>query len=174
MYLEEPNFKLLEKNIHTCQSIHPHPVSVFSQYQFSHLTSGLLIRHKEERQSLAGLVLPSVHCSACQEIKGSTARPKLLDLAELLAAWLFFLRHTQPIPWSFLQDHWVRALFGESGLDDRIRIWPLSPLVVLAWIVLVPLFRKLTWVGHLTAAVKMTVSPSIYSPSPPLGPCSVL
>lgn len=38
-----------------------HPVCVFSQYQFSHLTPGLLISLEEESQSFAGLVRPSVH-----------------------------------------------------------------------------------------------------------------
>lgn len=74
-----------------------------------------LARQSRGRKAVLSRIGPSFRPLAqlAKRLQGVQKGPKLLHLAELLAAWLFFLRQTQPILWSFSQVHWIRTLFGE-------------------------------------------------------------
>lgn len=60
----------------------------------------------------------------------------------------------RPILWNFLQGHWIMTLVKVFPVRITTSEFSTSPLVALHWIVLVPLFRKLTWVGLLTESPK--------------------
>lgn len=98
---------------------------------------GLVTSHKEERQSLQ-----------------DQAKAAALSRAVVSS----FSRVPRSIRWNFLQGHWIMTLVKVFPVWITTSEFSTSPLVALHWIVLVPLFRKLTWVGLLTESPKMTIS----------------
>lgn len=100
---------------------------------------GLVISHKEERQSL-------------QDRAKAVALSRAVDCMTLLShmSW--------PILWNSLQGHWVMTLVKVFPVWITTSEFSTSPLVAFHWIVLVPLFRKLTWVRLLTESPKVTIS----------------